>query len=306
MNLQGKHIIVTGGTGLVGSELTRQLQAKGCEVGILTRSPKKGGAVRHFGWDVRAKQLDPEALEWADGIVHLAGAGIADKRWSPERKKEIYDSRVDSTRMLYESLKSSGKKLDAFVSASAIGYYGFKTTDHKFVESDPPAEGFLAELCRDWEEEAMKVDSLGIRTVCLRVGVVLSAEGGALPEMARPMKFFVGAPLGSGKQYMPWIHISDMAGQFVWALENDQAKGAYNGVSPDPLTNKEFTKVLAKVMKRPMLAPNVPPFVIELIMGKEVAALALHGSRISSQKTENDGFQFRFRTLQPALQDLLG
>lgn len=297
-----KKILITGASGLIGSQLTAMLQQKGYQVTHLGRS-KKLGAVPSFVWDVANHKIDEEALRGVSHIIHLAGAGVADKRWSDARKKEILDSRIQSTQLLFDALKSVNHSVESFISASAIGYYGFTMEETVFTEESQPGSDFLAQVTKQWEEEVDKISSLGIRTVKLRIGIVLSHKGGALVEMAKPVRFGVGAALGTGKQYMSWIHIDDLCNMFVKATEDANMQGAYNAVC-DWVTNKDFTKATAQILKRPLLLPPVPAFAMKILIG-EMAEMIVNGSKVSSEKIRSAGFVFQYPELNGALNDLL-
>ena len=299
-----RNVLITGGSGLIGRHLGAQLQQKGYAVGVLTRTPKAGAHHRQFHWDPDRALMDAVAIDWADAIIHLAGAGIAEKRWSRSRKQYIVDSRVRAGDLLFNAIKTAGKQLEAFVAASAIGYYGARTTDQIFSEADPPATDFQGQTCQQWEASSLQLDSLGVRTVILRVGVVLAA-GGALKKMALPIKLFLGSPLGTGRQYIPWIHIDDVCRIFIRALEDHSLNGTYNAVAPEHVTNREFTQALARALQRPLILPAVPALALKLLLG-EMSQVILEGSRISSQKLRDTGFEFLYAELAPALVRLNG
>jgi uncharacterized protein (TIGR01777 family) len=243
-------------------------------------------------------------LQSADGVVHLAGAGIAEARWSNSRKREILESRVNSTRLLYKELRKGKHNVQSFVSASAIGVYN---ADHKgglIAEDGPYGSDFLAGVIREWEQEVDQIATLGIRVVKIRIGMVLSEKGGALTEMMKPVNLYAGAPLGSGQQFMSWIHLDDLCNIFIRALEDKLMEGVYNGVAPNAVSNREFTKTLATTLRKPLILPGVPAFVIRLLLG-EMADLVLKGAPISPEKLQKAGFRFRFTKLEDALQDLL-
>lgn len=298
-------VLISGGTGSIGHLMADFLQQHGHEVGLLSRSKRNGGAFRTYQWNIEENYLDPEALKSCEYIIHLAGAGIADKKWTLERKKEIIESRVLSTDLLYNQIKEHKTPLKAFVSASAVGYYGQVTTDRIFTEEDKSANDFVGKTCFLWEQAAERFEQLGIRTVRLRIGVVLMEKGGALEKMVQPVRMGVGSPLGSGKQFIPWVHIDDLIAMFYKAMTADDMSGAFNAVSPKPVSNSEFTRILAKVVNKKLWLPNVPAFVLKTLLG-ERASLVLKGSRVSSQKMESTGFDFQYKSLQPALQNLLG
>lgn len=298
-----RQILITGASGLIGARLTHLLIEQGHRVSHLSRS-KKDGAIPTFVWDVKNKYLDPEALKGVDTIIHLAGAGVADKRWNEKSKKEILESRTHSTRLLCEKLREYNSDIKNVICASAIGYYGFTMSDKLFTEESEAGSDFLAHVVKEWEAEEDKISALGLRVAKIRIGVVLSEKDGALAQMALPVKLFVGSPLASGKQYLSWIHIDDLCGIFIKAINDDHLNGAYNGVAPHPVTNEEMTKAMAKVLKRPLWAPNVPAFVLKLVVG-EMANIVINGSNVSSAKIENAGYQFKFPNLNEALKDVL-
>ncbi len=299
--MKGK-VLISGGSGLVGSRLTELLLQQGYEVSILSRTKSESSKVSHLVWNVEKGEINPHELEDIDYVIHLAGAGIVDKPWTAERKEVILSSRVDSTLLLKKAFEQVKNKPKAIVSASAIGYYGIHTSEKIYQEQDKPGSDFLADTCIKWEESIDDLVKLGIPTSRVRIGLVLSAKGGALYEMARPVKLGFGAALGNGKQYMPWIHIDDLCGLIQHCFENKLAE-TFNGAAPNPVNNKQFMQVLAKTLKRPIWLPNVPAFVLKLILGNR-AQLVLEGSRVSAEKTENSGFVFQFRELKAALRSI--
>lgn len=289
-------ILITGGTGLVGQRLTHLLLAKKHDVVILSRNPKK---TNEFKWDLSKDYIDDEAFENVDFIIHLAGAGIADKRWSDKRKQVIIDSRVETAKLLFKKVNKLNTNLKGFISASGSNFYGAKTTDKVYVETDSAGNDFLGKVCVKWEAAALQFKELNIPVTILRTGVVLSAKSGALDKMTTP----VISPLGSGKQYMPWIHIDDLCEMYIHAIENN-IYGIFNAVAPESYSNKTFSKILAKAVKRPFLPINVPGFLLKLVFG-ELAVILLEGSRLSSKKIEkNGGYSFRFNSLEKALSNL--
>jgi uncharacterized protein (TIGR01777 family) len=297
-------VLISGGTGSIGSLMADFLHRQGHEVGLLSRSEKNDGTFKTYKWNIKDNYLDPEALESCDYIIHLAGAGIADKAWTAGRKKEIIESRVLSTDLLYNQVKKHKTPLKAFISASAVGYYGQVTSNKNFTEKDKSANDFVGKTCFLWEQAAEQFEDLGIRTVRLRIGVVLMEKGGALEKMVQPIRMGFGSPLGSGKQYIPWIHVDDLIGMFYKALTSDDMSGAYNAVAPEPASNAEFTRILARVLNKKLWLPNVPAFVLKALLGDR-ASLVLKGSRVSSQKIESTGFTFKYTSLEPALKNLL-
>lgn len=292
-----KHILISGGSGLIGNQITALLEKKGFEVAWLSRSTQRR---KSFLWDVEKNQIDPQAMEWADAVIHLAGAGVAEKRWTPERKKLILESRTQSTKLLYSAIEMAENKPSTFISASAVGYYGFNTGTSLMEENNPAGKDFLAEVVQAWENEVKKMEGIHLRTVLLRIGIVLDQDGGALKEI---LKLPVAAPLGSGDQWMSWIHIEDLARMFVFALEKTTLQGVYNAVAPNPATNQQLTREAAHASGKPYFGIGAPPFILKLVLG-EMAAMVLGGNRVSCQKIQKAGFQFEFYELASALKDL--
>ncbi|GAB4402855.1 MAG: TIGR01777 family oxidoreductase [Microscillaceae bacterium] len=296
--------LFTGGTGLIGRQIIDLLKAKNYPLRNLSRQAATLAGVEHFAWDTTRHQLDPKALVGTGAIIHLAGAGVADSRWTEARKKEILDSRVHATRLLAESLKNHPHSVKTLVAASAIGFYGGDKGAAWCDENTPPGSDFLAQVTQAWEAEVDTLAELGLRVVKLRIGIVLSREGGALPKLVQPIRYGAGAALGSGQQYLAWIHIRDLARMFVYALENEALTGTYNAVGPDPVTNAQMTKEAARVLQRPLLLPNVPAFALRLMLG-EMAEMVLGGCRVRNDKMMQAGFQYDFPHLPGALEDLL-
>lgn len=297
-----KKILISGGSGLVGSLLTKKLIQKGYSVHILSRSSEERKGVKVFKWDVKNGTIDKDAFKGVTGIIHLAGAGIADKRWTKGRKRIIIDSRVESAKLLYTGAKKAGLQLNAFISASGINYYGAETTSHIYVETDLPNNSFISECCVKWEAAADKFSDL-TRVVKLRTGVVLSENGGALDRMAKPIKMGVGSPLGNGQQYMPYVHINDLCDMYIYALENEHVSGVYNACNGDHVTNIELTDALAHEFKKSLWAPKVPALALKLLLG-EMAQIILYGSRASSDKIKSTGFEFQFQNIHQTLFDI--
>lgn len=288
-------ILITGGTGLVGTRLTELLTKRNHEVRILSRSPK---GENEYKWDVSKNFIEDKALDSIDFIIHLAGAGIADKRWSDERKKVIIDSRVETANLLYRKIKAQNISLKGFIAASGSNYYGAKTSDKIFEEKNDVGIDFLGAVCQKWEAAANQFKELEIPVTILRTGIVLSKEGGALAKMKTP----IISPLGSGKQYMSWIHIDDLCAAYIKAVEEDFT-GIYNTVSPEYHTSISFSKTLAKAIKRPYLPIAVPGLLLKLAFG-ELAVILLEGSRLSSKKIEEKGFVFKYSNLKEAFENL--
>lgn len=295
--------MITGASGLIGKRLTELLLQKGHQVSHLGRK-KSNGLVPSYVWDVKRGTIDTNALKGIDTIIHLAGAGIADKPWTKERKREILESRTQSTQLLHKTLQQNPNSVKAFISASAIGYYGFEASDKTFTENSEAGNDFLASVTRQWEEEVEKLKTLSLRVAKIRIGIVLSTEGGALKPMLLPIKYFVGSPLGSGKQWMSWIHMDDLCAMFIHIAENEKLDGVYNATSPTAATNAEFTKAIAAVLKRPIWLPKVPEFVLTILLG-EMASLITQGSKVASKKIQESGFVFQYATLEGALENLL-
>ena len=303
-------VIITGGTGLVGKALGHALLAKGYHIIILTRtlpstdhSPQSIKGIQYAKWDIESQTIDENAIASADYIIHLAGAGVADKRWTKKRKQEIVDSRVKSCKLLADSLKTISNKVKAVVSASAIGWYGpdrILPNPTPFAESDPADESFLGSTCRQWEESIEPVTQSGKRLVKLRIGIVLSKDGGALKEFIKPLKFGVAAILGSGKQIISWIHIDDLVQLFITAMEIETWQGTYNAVAPNPVSNKELTLQLAKSRKKFFIPIHVPTFILKIMLG-EMSVEILKSATVSSQKVQKAGFQYTFPVIKDAL-----
>ena len=297
-----KKVLLTGASGLVGAKLIKSLLNKGFEVAVLSRTPSSFPLINAYQWDISKQEMDLKALEGVDTIIHLAGAGIADKRWTKSRKQEIIDSRVESTRLLYKSIRLTKAPIKTFISASATGFYGDRN-DEILNEESNAGSGFLAECCRQWEDAVSEGSSMGIRVVKLRIGVVLSRRGGALSELSRPVNLFVGAALGSGKQWMPWIHLKDLVSIFEKSIENHDLTGTFNACSPFPVTNLEFTKILAKKLFRPVWPIRVPSFVLKLLLG-EMSSVILNSNRCNPQRIIDSGFRFRYLYLEDALNEI--
>jgi uncharacterized protein len=298
-------VLITGGTGLIGSHLIRELRNRGYQVAMLSRKKNLDSDIPIYAWNLEKKEIDPEAVKTADYIIHLAGANLGEKRWTATQRKLIIDSRVKTAELLFEKIKESHNVLKSFISASAIGYYGTSPSDKIFKENDPPADDFLGYTCSLWEQAADKFKELGVRAVKLRTGIVLTKEGGTLARMALPVKLGIASPLGKGGQYLPWIHINDLCAIYIKAIEDPQMTGAYNAVAPDHKTNAEFTSAFARVLRKPFWFPNVPGVVLKLIYGK-MSALILKGNRVSADKIISSGYKFKFPDLKGALEDLFG
>lgn len=295
-------VLITGANGLIARELSTRLE-KSYTVRCLTRNKKHDN---EFQWNIKEQTIDETALEGVSHIIHLAGANISEKRWTEERKKELIDSRVDSAGLILKTLKKKNIRLKSFISASGINYYGTKTTEKIFNENDDPGSDFLSKVVVVWEKaaDAFLENNLSERVVKIRTAVVLSEKEGALKKMLPTIRMGIGSPLGTGKQYMPWIHIEDICGIYEHALRNNEMSGAFNAVSPQHTTNRNLTEKIAEVLRKPLFMPDVPGVVLKMIFG-ELADALLEGSKASSDKIRNAGYVFKFPDLKKALEDLL-
>ena len=289
-------VLITGGTGLVGKFLQEKLISKNYTVNVLSRNPKKE---QEFYWNISNNEIDEKAFLNVDIIIHLAGAGIAEKRWTPERKQEIIDSRTKSTALLFNKIKELKIPLKRFIAASAIGYYGAITSETVFKESDTAATDFLGNVCQQWEKASLAFNELNIPTTILRTGIVLSKNGGALSKMNTPIAI---NPIASGKQYVPWIHIEDLTNLFIKAIEDNTFTGVYNAAAPETQTSFSFAKTLAKQTNKIFIPIGVPTFVLKILFA-EMSILLTTGSRVSSEKVEKSGFNFSYKNLDKALED---
>jgi len=298
-----KKILITGGTGLVGTALCFKLQALGFEVAILSRTKNEKSTLPTYYWDVAKNKIDISIINSVDCIIHLAGVNISEKRWSKNQKEQILDSRIKSAELIFNNIDIKNNQLKAFITASAVGFYGAITSNQIFDETAPAADDFLGQTCFKWEQVADKFAAIGIRTVKIRTGIVLTKKGGALAKIAKPIKLGFGAAIGNGSQYLPWIHIDDLTNIYYKAIETETMIGAYNAVAPQQLTNQEFSKKVALSLKKSIWLPNIPAIIFKLTFG-EMAVILLNGSRISSVKIEALGFQFKYPKLDLALKDL--
>lgn len=301
----GKKVLITGGTGLIGKRLTQMLLEKGYEIAFLSRRKANIPSVQVFEWDIQKGYIEEGALDNLHFLVHLAGSNVGEGRWTEERKKSILESRTGSIRLIARKLKEKQIKPAAFVSASGISYYGQDTGDNINTENTPPGNDFLSHVSIEWEKAADEIAALGVRTVKFRTGIVISKDGGAIPKMALPARFGVGAPLGSGKQWLSWIHLDDMCRLYMEALENDSWHGAYNAVATPPVTNEALTEAICKVLHRPQWLPNVPAFALKLVFG-EMAAVILGGNYVKNERIQKEtGFKYQFPDLERALKSEL-
>ncbi|OJU28760.1 MAG: TIGR01777 family protein [Sphingobacteriales bacterium 41-5] len=303
-------VLITGGTGLVGKALTKALLQKGYEVTILTRDKSKAQAlagIAYAEWDVEKQTIDIDAVSNAEYIIHLAGAGVADKRWSKERKQEIIDSRVKSGELICNTLQKKPNKLKVFISASAIGWYGPDPripNPNPFKENSPHHNDYLGTASYQWEQSVEPINNLGKRLVILRTGIVLSNDGGAFKEFKKPLKLGVASIMGSGKQIVSWIHIDDLVNLYITAMENDNYSGVYNAVAPSPVNNEHLTTELANQTKGKFYTKlHVPTFALKLALG-EMSIEVLKSVTVSAQKVLDNHFHFEFPTIAAAMANL--
>ncbi|MCB0754992.1 MAG: TIGR01777 family protein [Flavobacteriales bacterium] len=297
-------ILITGGSGSIGRYLIPRLLFNMYQVSIIGRTEKKIPRVESYTWNLEKEELDERALRGVTHIIHLAGAGIADKPWSPSRKKEIVESRVKPLQMLAKALSNRNQRIEAIISSSAVGYYGGLTSDTIFDETARSATDFLGSTCKMWEDAVQLFKPVADREVRIRTSVVLMNDAGALPQLVRPTKLGFGAAVGSGKQWMPWIHIDDLVELYVEAIINKNLHGAYNAAAPEHVDQTTMIKGIGKALERPTFLPPVPKFLMKTVLG-EMSTVITEGSRVSSQKLIDTGFEFKFTELQQALNDLL-
>jgi hypothetical protein len=279
------------------------LLQKGYDVGILSRSPKTGADIKNYFWNPYTKEIDKNALHEVEYIIHLAGANVFKEKWSAAGKKRIIDSRVQSALFLFDEIQKRKIPLKAFISASAVGYYGTEKSENIYKETDLPGNGFLAETCKQWESAADRSYTICPRVVKFRTGIVLSREGGAMEKMMFSAKNGLAVAFGNGKQFFPWIHISDLCNMYIKAIEDSRMNGVYNAVAPDFKTNKEFVQALTSAFKRKVWLPNIPVFILKMLLG-ERSEMLLTGNKISADKILNEGFCFAYPYLLEALNDL--
>ena len=297
-------ILITGGSGLVGSSLTKVLLDKNYDVAILTRNPSSDLDVKQYFWDPSKLLIDEDALVDVDCIVHLAGTNISDRRWTKKQKKEIYSSRVESAEFLYQKIKELDITLKYFISSSAVGWYGTLTSDQIYTEQDHNANDYLGKLCFLWEAKADQFINLGCQVSKVRTGIVLSSNGGVLPKFMFPIIWWLGSALGSGKQFIPWIHIDDLCTIYTNLINEFIPPGVYNGVAPEIITNNDLTCIIAEVLNKPLWLPNIPSWVLKIIFGK-MSSILLYGSRISSKKLIQSGFKFKYSSIRSAINNLI-
>ena len=292
-------VLITGASGLVGRELQKSLAAKGYDMLLASRS--EPADEQHIQWTVEEGFAEPEKLEGLDAFVHLAGENVSGLRWTEEKKRSIRDSRVLGTRNVVTAISKLKNRPKVFVASSAIGFYG-ERGDEEITESSAAGDNFLAEVSKAWESESRRAEDAGIRTVLLRTGIVLTKEGGALGTMLTPFKLGVGGVVGSGKQWMSWISMEDHIAVINYVIENENIRGAVNSVSPNPVTNEEFTKTLGDVLYRPTFLP-VPEFAVSMVFGEMGDALLLASTKVLPKRLEDAGFQFKYPQLKPAIEN---
>lgn len=296
-------VLITGGNGLIGKQLSRMLLDRGYNVSIVSRTPKPVNGCKVYTWNTEKRSIDHEAIDTADYIIHLAGENIGSKRWTKNRKKEIVDSRTLTAQLLFEKVKERKRDIRAYISASATGYYGMVTSGKIFDETDSPSSDFTGVTCRKWEEAGQVFQNAGIRTVFMRTGVVLARESEALFKMALQVRMGFGSATGSGKQYFSWIHIDDLCRMYISAIENDKIHGAYNATAPEYITNNGFMRKLSLVLRKPYWFPRIPALAMKMLFG-EMSGLLLRGSRISSEKIRSTGFEFLYPDVDSALKNI--
>lgn len=300
-------IVIIGGTGTIGRRLVLHLIQGGHVVKVVSRQPYKPASlpakIIFASWDGKSAAGWGHLVEGADAVVNLAGAGIADAKWSDERKREIRDSRVNAGKAVVEAIAAASVKPKVLIQASAVGYYGAHNNGTVLTEDSSPGSDFLGQTCREWEDSTKAVEAMGVRRVIIRTGVVLDMEGGALPKMVMPFRFLAGGPIGSGAQWFPWIHYYDQVEAIRFLIENEAAAGPVNLTAPNPLRNRDFAKAIGRVMGRPAFAP-APEFVFKAIFG-EMSTVLLDGQQALPKRLQEWGYQFKFPTAEAALKDIL-
>ena len=303
-----ERIVISGGSGLVGKHLSTYLCAKGYEVVWLSRNPQSNSGIREFYWNYEKGEIDTAAFTNASALIHLAGASIGEGRWTAQRKQLIRASRVQSGEFLAKTVKAlrttTCKGLNTYITASGIGYYGAISSEHIYTEDDAAAGDFLGETCKAWESVCDSFQALGIRTAQVRTGLVLSKRGGALEKLCQPVRIALGSAIGTGRQYLPWIHLDDLCQIYGYLLANTHLQGAFNAVAPLSPTNRNFMQTLATTMHRPFWNITVPAFVLRAMLGEQ-AVIVLEGSRVAAEKLISSGFVFQYPELSGALEALL-
>ena len=300
-----KNILLTGGTGFIGNYLTNVLIANGFSISVLSRSNRKNtNTITYYKWNLEKNYIDENAVLKADYIIHLAGEGIVEKRWTEKRKKQIIQSRIQPIELIHSVLQKHNKSLDAFVSASAVGIYGAITNDEICTENTQPENDYLGTTCQQWEQATDRIESLGIRTVKIRTGIVLGRNEGFLKKLNPSFKMGFGTVLGSGNQYLPWIHIEDLSQIYLKAITDSEMSGPYNAAVTDDTTNKSLSKTLARLYGYKIWLPKIPSFALKIAMG-EMSLAILEGRRVSSEKVQKAGFKFEYSDLKEALSNCI-
>lgn len=294
-----KKILIAGGTGFVGKALIKHLLNCGYMVNVLTRRNKISSTenIRYFEWDIKKGFIDEKAFERVSKIINLTGANITEKRWTEKRKVEIIESRTKAIDLLFTYVKTRNFSIDIFISSSAVGYYGAITSDEIFTEKSNNGSDFLASICRKWEKSALQFESLGVATVILRKGVVLGRDGGICQKLAPLAKLGINTSLGNGRQYLPWIDIRDLVRLYEFILKTDELSGVFNAVSSEHIMMNDFSKTLLQSFGKTSFLPNVPAFIIKLLLG-EMSVMLLEGSRASNEKIKQTGFQFEYSSIE--------
>lgn len=302
-----KKVLITGASGLVGTRLSTLLLKKGYEVNTLGRKVNRPRSevrsqVNSYVWNLEKGEVDAKAFEGVSAVIHLAGAGVADKRWSDERKKEIVESRVQSAKLIFDFLKKNKHEVKTFISASAVGFYG-DCGDEVVAEEHKAGKGFLAEVCKQWEQSAKQFSKLEIREVRCRIGIVLAKDGGALPELTRTIPLGVASYFAKSKLYYPWVHLDDVCGIIIHALENEKVKGAYNTTAPQPWLMKDLMKQILVAKKSKAVLMPAPSIAIKLAMG-EMSEMLLSSQKCSAEKILKTGYPFKFGEIEKALAEI--
>jgi len=298
-------VLITGATGLIGREIVKLCHAQNIDVHYLTTSKDKLTTEKNykgFYWNPTTNEIDENCFEGVSGIINMVGASIS-KRWTDDYKKTIIESRTKTAQLLQDTIRAFNYNIEYVISASAIGVYPTSLTNYYEEDNTQISPTFLGEVVKKWEDAVDGFETVGAKVAKIRIGLVLAEDGGALPQMVKPIKYGVGAAFGSGKQWLSWIHIKDLAKIFVFAFQN-KLEGVYNGVAPNPVSNEELTEASAKTLNRPLILPNIPRFIMKMMLG-EMHILLFESQRVSSQKIESQGFDFTYPNLKPALEDLL-
>ncbi|MBS1593872.1 MAG: TIGR01777 family oxidoreductase [Bacteroidetes bacterium] len=295
-------VLITGADGLIGTRLQQLLKKDGYAVHTIGRAKKDKPEPDQYIWDIATQTMDPASLKGVTAIIHLAGAGVADQRWTAARKKEIYDSRIDSTRLIYKTLATIPNQVKTIVSAAAVGYYGDRGAD-VISETEPPGDSFLAKVVLDWEREVAQMEKLSVRHICCRIGVVLARHGGALPELDRTVPAGIAPYFAKQDLYYPWVHIDDVCGTMIHALEQEAMHGSYNTTAPEPVQIKALMRAIITARRAHALLVPVPPLALKVMLG-EMSEVVLQSQRCSDAKLLASGYQFKYPDLAGALKDI--